>query len=476
MMNGKPRFLLSILCVVVFALPARAGQADTSRTGWESLPAILHRIQPPTFPNRDFVITAFGAVGDSTTDCTAAFRRAIEACSEAGGGRVVVPKGIYLTGAIHLRSNVNLYLVKGGVVRFSTNPKDYLPVVYTRWEGVECMNYSPLLYAYEQENIAVTGNGVFDGQGAADNWWSWKGNAQDGWKKGMPNQKKARTMLFALAEKGVPVAKRLFGEGSYLRPMFVQFYHCRNILIEGVTFKDSPMWFLHPVLSRNVSVIGVTVEGLGPNNDGCDPESCTDVLIQNCQFDTGDDCIAIKSGRNADGRRVDVPSENIVIQGCSMKDGHGGVVIGSEISGGVRNIFVQDCVMDSPRLDRAVRIKTNSVRGGVVEGVYARNIRVGQVAEAVLKINFFYEEGDTGPFTPVVRDIYLDRVTCQKGKYAIWIKGYERSPIRNLQFSDCVFNGIAEPNVLEAVQGVTISSVTLNGAPMSVPGHKGMAE
>ena len=226
------------------------------------------------------------------------------------------------------------------------------------------------------------------------------------------------------------------------------------------------MWFIHPVLCSNVTVQNVTVNGLGPNNDGCNPESSKDVLIKNCFFNTGDDCIAIKSGRNADGRRINVPSENIVIQGCKMKEGHGGVVLGSEISGGVRNVFAEDCTMDSPNLDRALRFKTNSVRGGVMENFFARNIRVGEVGEAVLKIDFFYEEGDAGEFTPVVRNLSISDVTCEKGKYAVWIKGYERSPITNLVLQNCRFSGIEMPNVIEAVDGLSVVDVTLNGKPM----------
>ena len=438
-------------------------QSSFAADGWNSLDSIVARIVPPEFPDREFDVEKYGAVGDGKTVNTAAIRRAISECNQAGGGRVVIPKGTFRTGPIHLLSNVNLHLRAGAVLQFSTNPQDYLPVVYTRWEGVECMNYSPLIYAFEQENIAITGSGVLDGQGSNDNWWSWKGNKADGWKEGMPNQKEARKKLFTMAEKGVPVKQRMFGEGSYLRPNFVQPYRCKNILIEGVTFRNSPMWFIHPVLSSNITVRNVRVEGLGPNNDGCNPESSRDVLIQNCYFDTGDDCIAIKSGRNNDGRRVNISSENIVIRGCHMKEGHGGVVIGSEISGSVRNVFAEDCVMDSPNLDRAIRIKTNSVRGGVIENVFVRNIRVGQVSEAVLKINYFYEEGDGGAFTPVVRNISMLDVTCAKGPYAIWIKAYERSPVENLLLQNCRFEGIKEANVMEAVKGLTLKNVTING-------------
>jgi polygalacturonase len=301
-----------------------------------------------------------------------------------------------------------------------------------------------------------------DGQGANDNWWSWKGKEEAGWVAGMPNQNVARKKLFEMGEKGVPVAERIFGDGFYLRPNFFEPYKCKNVLVQGVKFKDSPMWFLNPVLCRNVSIIGVTTDGLGPNNDGCDPESCTDVLIKNCYFNTGDDCIAIKSGRNNDGRRVNVPCSNIIVQGCRMKNGHGGVSIGSELSGGVRNVYAENDTMDSPNLDRMLRIKTNSIRGGVVENVYFRNIKVGQVADAVMQIDFYYEEGDAGSFTPLVQNVELKDIESDRSKFGIWIRAYDRSPATNVHLENCTFNNVAQPNVLENVKDLSMINVKVN--------------
>jgi polygalacturonase len=447
-----------LLCFIV-SWYLCAQQDSCKPHGWDLFPAIINRIIPPTFPQKDFSVTTYGAVGDGKTDCSKAFKNAIEKCHTGGGGRVVVPKGIYLTGTLHLLSNVNLHISKEAVIKFSTTTKKYLPVVYSRWEGVECMNYSPLIYAYEQENIAVTGEGVLDGQGAYDNWWSWKGSKDSS----KANQKVARTKLDEMGEKNVPVAKRIFGEGSYLRPNFFEPYKCKNVLVEGITFKNSPMWFLNPVLCTSVSILCVTIEGLGPNNDGCDPESCTDVLIKNCFFNTGDDCIAIKSGRNNDGRRVNVPSENIIIQGCMMKNGHGGVSIGSEMSGGVRNVFVENDTMDSPNLDRVLRIKTNSIRGGVIENVFMRNVKIGQVAEAVVKIDYYYEEGDAGYFTPIVRNIDIENIVCNKSQFAVWIRAYERSPVTDIRIQNCTFNNVAESNVIENVKDLSLLNVKING-------------
>jgi polygalacturonase len=429
---------------------------------WDTLSALINRISPPVFSENVFDVTKYGAIGNGKIDCSNAFKKAIERCNASGGGTVLVPKGVFLTGAIYLRSNVNLHVSKDAVIRFNIDPKKYLPLVHTRWEGVECMNYSPLIYAYGEENIAVTGNGVLDGQGANDTWWRWKGKKEAGWKPGEPNQDAARKKLFEMGENEVPVSKRIFGDGSYLRPNFFAPYKCKNILIKGVTFKNSPMWFLNPVLCQNVSIVEVTVEGLGPNNDGCDPESCTNVLIKDCFFNTGDDCIAIKSGRNTDGRRVNVACENIIIQGCIMKNGHGGIVIGSEMSGGVRNVYTENCTMDSPNLDRVLRIKTNATRGGFIENVFMRNIKVGQVAEAVVKIDYYYEEGDSGSFTPIVRNIEIDNIECNKSQYGIWIRAYDRSPVTDIRIQNCTFNMVAESDVIENVKNLSLINIKVN--------------
>jgi polygalacturonase len=370
-----------------------------------------------------------------------------------------VPRGRFETGAIHLRSGVNLHVDDGATLAFSREPKAYLPVVLTRYEGVEAMNYSPFIYALDARNIAVTGPGTLDGQADQAHWWNWRGAGPAAAAPMTP----ARTRLFDMAARGVPVAERVFGEGHFLRPNFIQPYRCQNVLIEGVTIVNSPMWEVHPVLCRNVVVRDVTIRSHGPNNDGCDPESCRDVLIERCSFDTGDDCIALKSGRNEDGRRLNAPIENVVIRDCQMRDGHGGVVIGSEISGGARNVFAERCTMDSPRLDRVLRFKTNSTRGGVIERIAMRHVTVGQVAEAIVAADFYYEEGDAGRFTPVLRDVDVRDITSRKSRYAFLLRGYERSPITNIRVADCTFDDVESADVLEAVRGLALINVRVNG-------------
>ena len=449
---------------VVVGLALGGYGAAAQAAGWESVPAILSRIKAPEFPARDFAITDYGAVAGGSNDCTAAIAKAIDACHAAGGGRVVVPDGVFLTGAIHLKSNVNLHLADGATLKFDPDPAKYLPVVFTRWEGVECMNYSPLIYAFEQENVAVTGKGVLDGSANFETWWDWDNKVQRPVKQAVANKK-----LNEMGDTGVPVEQRLFGEGSYLRPNFIQPYRCRNVLIEGVTIHNSPMWELNPVLCTNVTVRGVTIVSHGPNNDGCDPESCYDVLIDGCLFDTGDDCIAIKSGRNNDGRRVNVPAENIIVRNCTMKDGHGGVVMGSEISGHCRNVFVQNCKMDSPNLDRALRFKDNAQRGGVIENVFMRNCEIGRVSEAVLTIDFLYQEGTNGTHRPVVRNVALENVTSQASPRVMWIAGYPGAVIDDVRFTDCAFRGVQAAEMLSHAGSVVFSNVTIE------PAEKGRA-
>jgi polygalacturonase len=440
------------------AWPAPQAAAPAGDDPWQALPGILERIRPPTFPDRDFPVTRYGAKGDGRTDSTAGLRKAIAAAHAAGGGRVVVPAGDYLTGPVHLRSRVNLHLAAGAVLRFSQDPAQYLPPVLTRWEGVELMNYSPLVYAFEQEDIAITGEGTLDGQADAQHWWPWKAST------GPTSQGPARAKLFKQAEDGVPVAERVYGAGHYLRPQFVQPYRCRNVLIEGVTIRNSPMWILHPVLSTNVTIRGVKVVSAGPNNDGCDPESSSDVLIEDALFDTGDDCIALKSGRNADGRRLAVPVERVVVRGCRMRAGHGGVTIGSEISGGARSVFVERCTMSSPDLERGFRIKTNAMRGGVIEDVSLRDVEVGEVGSAI-DVDMLYEEGASGSFTPVVRRLRVERMTVQKAARALSIRTLPQSPLDGLLVRDSVFRRIAQGNRLDGVLNLVLQGVTFEPEP-----------
>ena len=449
---------LIITSAGVAVLPQLAfAQSDPWKTVY---PEILARIKPPKFPKRDLLITKFGA--KAGTDATAAIKKAIEACAKAGGGRVVVPAGEFITGAIHLKSNVNLHVSKGATLKFSTDPEKYLPIVHTRWEGMELMHLSPFIYAYEQTNIAITGEGTLDGQGKSF-FWKWHGNPRYGGNPDVLSQRPARARLYEMMDKNVPVAERVFGIGHYLRPQFIQPYKCKNVLIEGVKIVDSPMWEVHPVLCENVTIRNVHISSHGPNNDGCDPESCKDVLIDNCFFDTGDDCIAIKSGRNNDGRRINVPTENIIVRNCTMRDGHGGITVGSEISGGVRNLFGHDCTLDSADLWTALRVKNNASRGGKLENFYFRNIKVGQVSRAVVEIDFNYEEGAKGEYVPVVRNYVVDGLTCTTGNRALDLQGLDNAPIYDVSIRNTSFGTVKNRSVVKNVRGLKLENVTVGG-------------
>ncbi|HVX39285.1 MAG TPA: glycoside hydrolase family 28 protein [Gemmatimonadaceae bacterium] len=460
---GAGVVLASSLGELACRIGAGGASPTPERGGWDLVPGILARIVPPKFPDREFYITKYGAVEGGTVDGTNAIRRAIAACAQAGGGRVVVPAGRFLTGAIHLESNVDLHVARGATLLFIRDPNAYLPAVLTRFESTELMNYSPFIYAYGKENVAITGEGTLDGQADETHWWFWKGSKESGWKPGMPNYKTARQRLLAMAEQGVPVEQRVFGGGDYLRPNFIQPYRCKNVLIENVSIVNSPMWEINPTLCENVTVRGVKINSHGPNNDGVDPDSCRDVLIEQCTFNTGDDCIAIKSGRNADGRRVHVPSENIIVRNCDMKDGHGGVTVGSEISGGCWNVFAHDCHMDSPILYSALRLKNNAMRGGDLHDIYMRDVTVGQVSQAILSIDFYYEEGDKGPFKPIARNIQMERVKSAKSPYALYLRGFPNAPIEDVRVRHCDFDDVANGSVTENVKGLDLAGTTING-------------
>lgn len=505
--------------------------------GWDEATyrKIEGTITVPSFPNKTYDITRYGAKGsipnrnENTRKKTekekgitenenskkngernavpsaelvkraktnqASINKAIAECSKAGGGMVCIPKGIWHTGAIRLQSNVNLVIDEGAELHFVYEPSLY-PLVKTRWEGLDIMNYSPCIYAYKAKNVAITGKGTIDGGGTNDTWWQWCGATKYGFNPGKTPQAQNmpyagdtkkfnatdkdekplsnRNMLLWMADHNIPVNERIFGDGCGMRPQLVNFYECENILVEDVTLLRSPFWSLTPTLSKNITVRRCKIINNGPNGDGCNPESCENVLIEGCLFHTGDDCIAIKSGRNADGRRCGIPSKNIIIRRCTMEDGHGGVVIGSEISAGVQNVFAEDCEMDSPNLDRVLRIKTNICRGGITDGIYMRNVRVGQCREAVLRINLQYEpkEQSQRGFIPTVRNVYMENVTCRKSRYGVLLNGLDSiSNICNIYLTDCQFEGITEEPVRRTglSHNVTFDNTLMNGKSIASP-------
>ena len=461
------RYLKTLLLALL--LPACAFAA-----GWDDneYKRIEQSIQLPKIAERQFLITSFGAKTTATAaQNQKAINRVISLVSKKGGGKVIIPKGTWNTGAIELKSHVNLVLEEGATLHFAFEPKLY-PLVCTSWEGLACWNYSPCIYAYKATDIAITGKGTIDGGGNNDTFWQWNGSPRFGYKEGVTKESQklgSRSKLLKMAEDGVPFDERKFGMGYGLRPQLVNMVHCERILIKDVKMINSPFWVIHPLLSKNITVDGVYVWNEGPNGDGCDPEACENVLIQNCVFHTGDDCIAIKSGRNNDGRLWNQPSKNIIIRNCKMEDGHGGVVIGSEISGGCENVYAENCVMDSPHLERILRIKTNNCRGGQVQNINMRNVVVGQCKEAVVKINLDYERKEIcyRGFEPIVNNVNVENVTCQKSDYGVLIIGRDSlENVYDINIKNCKFDGVVkEPvKITGKTRNVKFDNLVINGS------------
>lgn len=389
------------------AVEARADSQDGAKRDVE-IPFDMPGYVEPTFPDGVFSIIDFGAEPGGAVMNTKPIADAIAACAGAGGGRVLVPAGVWLTGPIHLKSHVELHLEKDAELRFSDKFEDYLPVVYMQRGGTRCYNYSPLIYARNCTNIAVTGSGRLNGQGQA--WWPWK------------NRQPGMTRLFQMGAEQVPVEERVFGtEADGVRTCFIQPIDCENVLLEKFTLIDGPSWNIHPVTCENVTVRGVHVKTMGPNNDGIDPDSCRNVVIEDCFLDTGDDCICLKAGRNEDAWAVGKPCENVVVRHCHTRHGHGGIVLGSEMSAGIRNVFVHDCCFEGT--DRGIRLKSLPGRGGVLENLRFQDITMDRVGTAIhFTLRYPRSKADSDAM-PWFRNIHIRNVTCKKARAAVEMYG-----------------------------------------------------
>ena len=413
----------------------------------------------PKFPGAVFDIRDFGAQADAKTKNTEAIRRAIQQAASAGGGTVLVPAGRFLTGPIQLKSNINLYLAGGAELLFSQDFADYLPPVFTRWEGTEAYSYSPLIYAKDCQNVAITGPGKLNGQGQA--WWPWK------------KSKAAAEKLYDLAAAGVPPERRVFDSEGSLRPSFIQTVRCKNVLIEGVTITSGPFWTIHPLYSENVIIRRVRVATEGPNTDGCDPDSSKNVLIEDSFFSTGDDCVVIKSGLNEDGWRVGKPSENIVVRRLHGERGHGGVVIGSEMSGGVKNVWVTDSEFKGT--DRGLRIKSMRGRGGSIENVFYENVRHEDLRLMAVEVTTFYNSSNVKPKTerpPTIRGVHVKNITTHGAAQAIDIVGLPELPIQDVTFDDVEIASQRGVRCIDC-KGVRFSRTKIapqSGAPFQLDG------
>ncbi|MDR3188452.1 MAG: glycoside hydrolase family 28 protein [Prevotellaceae bacterium] len=421
-------FLLATLCVAVVGSCSEANRGEVIHV---EAPFAMPDIRVPVFPSRDFSIADFGAKAGGEFNNTQAIRAAVEACHQAGGGRVVAPAGEWLTAAIHLKSNVNLHLEKDAVLVFTDNPADYLPAVMTSWEGLECYSYSPLVYAFGCENVAITGEGTL--QPRMGLWKRWFARP--------PAHLNALRQLYTQAATDVPVEERQMAVNeNNLRPHLVHFNRCKNVLLDGFKIRESPFWTIHLYLCENGVVRSLDVRAHGHNNDGIDFEMSRNFLVEGCTFDQGDDAVVIKSGRNRDAWRLNTPCENIVVRHCRVVRGHTLLGVGSEISGGVRNVYMHDCTLADTTF-RLFFIKTNHRRGGFVEHIYMENINAGKMHRVFeVDTDVLYQWKDLVPTYETritkISDIHLNNIACESADAVYEIKGDQRLPVKNVEIKN----------------------------------------
>ncbi|MHC4315982.1 MAG: glycoside hydrolase family 28 protein, partial [Planctomycetota bacterium] len=442
--------LLTVALLLACSCSCVAEKKDSAagqREGWDLLPEILSRIVPPTFPDRDFKVTDYGAVGDGVTDCNPAFKKAIAACTKAGGGRVVVPKGTFLSnGPIHLDNNVNFHVTKDAKVLFGTKFDDYLPHVRVRWEGTECYNYSPLIYAYKKTNIALTGKGSLNGQ-AESSWAMWSGKTRPGTTS---NEELRKMNHDDVAVEDIKI---------YAKPTFFEPFECRNVLIEDVTILDYPFWCVHPTYCTNVTIRRLVVDSHNSNNDGLDPDSCTDVLLEDCFLDQSDDCLAIKAGRDNSAWRKGRPCENIVIR--NMPSNFGGIAIGSEIAGGVRNVFFYDCKYESGNV---LYCKSNLDRGGFIKNIYVKNLDIGKARILRLRNNYHGYRG--GNYPTEIRNINIQDVHIGAGNdETISCQGVEKAPVFDVFIKNVTIDTLEKGPIMHIrnTENIVLENVVIAG-------------
>lgn len=412
---------------------------------------IVNGIARTSFPNRTINVICPDSASNPNGYSRRLLQQAIDSCSLSGGGRVVVSKGTYhLNGNIVLKSGVDLHLQAGACLLFSGKADDFLPEVLTRWEGTELYGHSPMIYAYHAENIAITGKGIIDAQGGREfaPWSQFEATDRD--------------RLREMGEKLVPVKERVFGKGTILRPSCIQFLGCSRILVKDVIIKNSPFWTIHPVYCDNVIVRGVTIDSHYPNNDGCDPESTSNVLIENCIFRTGDDAVAIKAGRDADGRRIGRASRNIVIRNCLFNSDCNGLCIGSEMSGGVENVY-----MDNIRIGivkNAIYFKSNRDRGGYIRNVQVNNITVEHSKGAILRFETNYFGFRGGKYASQYENFQIRNVEAiSSDNYAIFMDGYEEKPIKDIVIENFRVQKAVYPYYLRCTENIRLKNAYVNG-------------
>ena len=417
--------------------------------------------------SRTFNMKELGADPRGIESCTELINQTIEKASSEGGGTIYFPAGVYLTATIYMKNNITLYVESGAVLRFSDRFEDYLPFVKIRWEGTVMNTLSPLIYAHDAENLTITGRGTLDGNGFK--WWSWEKETRELIKKNggkLPALNKLQRMWEeANEELEISDYYKPSLERRMFRPPFIQFYECNNVLIENVKIVNSPFWTVNPEFCDNVTIKGITINNVpSPNTDGINPESCRNVHISDCHISVGDDCITIKSGRDAQARRLGVPCENITITNCTMLAGHGGVVIGSEMSGSVRKVTISNCVFDGT--DRGIRIKSTRGRGGVVEDIRVSNIVMSNIKQEAVVLNLKYSQMPAeakSERTPIFRNVHISGMTVTDVKTPIKIVGLEEAPISDIVLRDIHIQGARQKCIFEDCERITMDNVIING-------------
>jgi len=406
-----------------------------------------------------------GAVADGKTLNTAVIAKTITELAQQGGGTLFFPAGTYLTGPIELKSNITLDLESGAVLSFTDDFDQYLPFVEMRFEGVVMKSFHPLIYAFEAENITIKGRGVLNGNGKK--WWN-ASRGMDG--AGVKTDLSKYQEIWTTSNPGFQLEPESDWKGTlahrFFRPPFFQAYKSKNIRIEGVKFTNSPFWTVNPEFCSNVTVDGITIDNpISPNTDGINPESCDNVHIANCHISVGDDCITIKSGRDLQGRTLGVPCQNITITNCTMLAGHGGVVIGSEMSGSVRKVAISNCVFDGT--ERGIRIKSTRGRGGIVEDIRVSNIVMRNIGREAITFNLFYTKVPAEPAsdrTPIFRNIHISNMTGVDIAAAGTILGIPEMPVSDISFTDIDLKAKTGFVIHDAtnirMSGVTVSAET----------------
>ncbi|HTF96849.1 MAG TPA: glycosyl hydrolase family 28 protein [Cellvibrio sp.] len=456
--NHYPRFLhqLSVLLVLgsLWWCATASAQPDYYRqSDWKQMDLILQKIESPKIPAKEFKITDFGAIKDSGKDARPAIANAIAAAVKAGGGKVVIPAGKWLSkGPVHLQSFINLHLEDGATLLFSAAASDYLPAVFTRWEGTEIYGYSPLIYANNVTDVAITGTGTIDGN-ADSEFHPWH-------KKQTADIATLRKMGF----DGVPLEKRQFGAGHYLRPPLIQIVNAKRVLLEGYTATNSPFWVNHLVYTDHAQMRHVNVDSMFPNNDGIDIDSGRWVVIENNHFRTGDDSVVIKSGRDLDGRKIGRPSENVVVRN-NILDGEDGIGLGSEMSGGIKNVFFTDNTY--LKGTSVFRLKANLDRGGSVEHVRIRNTNIGE-AKYLFWFDLSYVAGYLGGnFPSKYHDIVFENIVAEKVDTFFISHAPEAQPLENVLFKNIQVKSANQFMDFKNLKNVTFTDLHINGQKIS---------